>query len=306
MPVKIPDGLPALEVLREENIRVIPERRAFTQDIRPLEVAIVNLMPLKPVAETQLLRLLSNSPLQVSVTFLRPASHQCKNTTPHHLEKFYQDLEEIRHARFDCLIITGAPVETLPFSDVAYWDELRRLMDWSVSHVYSTLHVCWGAQAGLYHHYGVPKYELPLKMSGVFEHTALETYHPILQGFDSVFLAPHSRHTETRLDDVRKHEALTVLSVSDEAGVYLIEAKRGRQIFVTGHPEYDRCTLKEEYERDLAKGLSVPLPANYFPGGDPSKEPKVSWSAHANLLFSNWLNDVYQETPFDLNELEPL
>jgi homoserine O-succinyltransferase len=305
MPVKIPDGLPAIKVLEGENVRVIPERQAFAQDIRPLQIAIVNLMPLKSVAETQLLRLLSNSPLQVSVTFLRLASYQSKNTTPRYLAKFYRDFGEVLKTRFDCLIITGAPVETLPFSAVAYWDELRRVMDWSLGHVYSTLHICWGAQAGLYHHYGVPKHDLSQKMFGIFEHTTLEPRNPILQGFDTVFLAPHSRHTEIRREDVLKNDSLQILSDSEKAGVYIVGNKSGRHIFVTGHPEYDQLTLKEEYDRDRSKGLSISLPINYFPGDDSSRPPVVSWRAHASLLFTNWLNNVYQHTLFDLNELGP-
>jgi homoserine O-succinyltransferase len=306
MPVKIPDGLPAAKVLEEERISLIPESRAFVQDIRPIQVVVVNIMPIKSVAETQLLRLLSNSPLQVAITLLHPRSHQSKNTAPEYLAKFYKNFDEIKHTRFDCLVITGAPVETLDFVEVAYWSELQEIMEWSLSHVYSSLHLCWGAQAGLYHHYGVPKYALPQKVFGIYPHTITKPHSALLHGFDDVFLAPHSRHTDVLREDILKVDSLEILSESDTAGVYMVSTKDYRQVFVTGHPEYDPLTLKGEYERDRAKGLSISLPVNYFPNDDPSKSPVVSWRGHASLLFTNWLNVVYQRAPFNLNELKSL
>jgi homoserine O-succinyltransferase len=306
MPVKIPDGLPAAKVLEEEGVAVIPESRAFAQDIRPLRIAVANIMPVKSVAETQLLRLLSNSPLQVSVTLLHLSSHRPKNTAPEYLAKFYKSFEEIRRERFDCLVITGAPVETIRFVEVAYWDELRRIMDWSRTHVYSSLHLCWGAQAGLYHHYGVEKHLLPQKMFGVFPHRVVSRDSALLHGFDDVFNAPHSRYTEVRREDILGVGALRLLAESETAGVYLVGAHDDRQIFISGHPEYDRLALKSEYERDRKKGLNVALPANYFPGDDPTVFPAMSWRGHASLLFTNWLSDVYQKAPFDLDGLEPL
>lgn len=305
MPVKIPDGLPARKVLEQEGVLVIPQSRAFVQDIRPLRVAIVNLMPLKSVTETQLLRLLSGSPLQVSVTFLALSSRQRKNTPPEHLARFYKSFAEVRQERFDCLIVTGAPVETLPFTEVAYWDKLRELLDWSLSHVYSSLHLCWGAQAALYHYYGIEKHLLPRKLSGIFAHIVAEERNALLQGFDRRFFAPHSRYTEVRREDIRKVSPLCLLAESRTAGVYLAARRDGRQVFVTGHPEYDKLTLREEYERDVANCVPVSLPVNYFPGNNPRKAPVVSWRGHAHLLFTNWLNDVYQHAPFDLNELKP-
>ncbi|MFA6339155.1 MAG: homoserine O-succinyltransferase [Candidatus Paceibacterota bacterium] len=306
MPVKIPDDLPAVKVLEEENIFVMPESRAFTQDIRPLQIAIVNIMPKKSVTETQLLRLLSNSPLQAAVTFLHPRSHTSKNTAPEHLAKFYKNFEDVKEAKFDCLIITGAPVETIDFSAVAYWNELQEIMEWSRSHVYSSLHICWGAQAGLYHHYGIPKYATSQKIFGIFPHKIIEQHNSLLCGFDDVFLAPHSRHTEVRREDILKISSLRILSESDTAGVFIVSIKDDRQIFITGHPEYDQMTLKDEYERDISKGLPTSLPVNYFPDNDHYKIPMVNWRSHASLLFANWLNIVYQKTPFDLNNLEPL
>lgn len=305
MPINIPHGLPAGAILEAEGVSVISEARAFKQDIRPLQVLILNLMPLKVVTETQLLRLLSNSPLQVSVTFLRLASHQSKNTPQEHLAKFYRNFVEVKQHRFDCLIVTGAPVETLPFERVTYWDELRAILDWSFTHVFSSFHICWGAQAALYHWYGVEKYLLENKLSGVFSHTVLEKQHALMRGFDTAFAAPHSRYTGVRREDIKKMNSLHLLAESDVAGAYLVASRNRRLVFVTGHPEYDRLTLKGEFERDVAKGMQVSLPANYFPNDEPDCEPSTTWYAHANLLFSNWLNDVYQHTPFDLNELKP-
>lgn len=305
MPVKIPDNLPAIEILNNENIFAMGEQRAFTQDIRPLRIAILNLMPVKSVTETQLLRLLSNTPLQLEITLLRTESHLSKNTSEEHLENFYQTFSEVKDQRFDGMIITGAPVEQLEYEEFNYWDELTEIMDWSRHNVFSTLHICVGAQAGLYHHYGVPKYLLEGKMFGVFRHTCTRKNIPLLRGFDDDFYVPHSRHTEVRRADVEKVEDLEVLAESPEAGVYIVSSKDGRLIFVTGHSEYDALSLKAEYDRDIAKGLDIKLPRNYFPDDDPSKPPLVKWRSHANLLFTNWLNyHVYQETPYDLDELK--
>jgi len=305
MPVKIPDGLPAAAILEAENILIMPESLAFTQNIRPAQIAIVNIMPNKCATETRLLRLLSGSPLQVAVRFLHPRSHACRNTPAEHLARFYSSFEEVRDLRFDCLIITGAPVETIPFEEVNYWNELQELMDWSRSNVHSTLHLCWGAQAGLYHHYGIAKHLLPQKLSGVFAHTITEPQHPLQHGFDDEFFAPHSRYTGIRNEDIERVGALRILSASPEAGAYIIADKDARRIFITGHPEYGRLTLKEEYDRDLAKGLPVPVPANYFPGDDPALLPAARWQCHASLLFMNWLNMVYQGTSFDPHDQEP-
>jgi len=305
MPIRIPDSLPAAEVLTGENIFVMTEARAETQDIRPLSIVLLNLMPTKIATETQLLRLIGNTPIQVDVTFLHPESHKSKNTPEEHLLKFYNTFSEIRDKKFDGLIITGAPVEQMPFEEVNYWEELKEIMQWSVHNVYSTFHICWGAQAGLYYHYGIPKYPIPEKMSGIFEHRVSKSNVKLLRGFDERFYAPHSRHTEIRREDIEKVDGLEILSESDEAGVYIVSAMNGRQIFVTGHSEYDALTLKSEYERDLGKGLNPQIPKNYFPDDNPQKPPIVKWRAHANLLFANWLNYyVYQETPFNLDELE--
>ncbi len=305
MPIKIPDSLPAAEVLSGENIFVMSEARAEKQDIRPLSIALLNLMPTKITTETQLLRLIGNTPIQVDVTFLHPETHISKNTPEEHLLKFYNTFSEIRDKKFDGLIITGAPVEQMPFEEVNYWDELKEIMDWSLHHVYSTFHICWGAQAGLYHHFGIPKYPIPEKMSGVFEHRVTKQNVMLLRGFDERFYAPHSRHTEIRRKDIDEVPELNILAESDEAGVYIVSALKGRQIFVTGHSEYDPLTLKSEYDRDLSKGLDPKVPRNYFPDDDPSKSPMVKWRAHANLLYANWLNYyVYQETPFDLEEID--
>lgn len=301
MPIKIPDNLPAKEVLNQENIFTMDETVAFHQDIRPLRIAILNLMPTKETTETQILRLIGNTPLQVEFVLLHPKSHTSKNTSAEHLEQFYKTFEDIRDEFFDGMIITGAPVEQMPFEDVNYWQELAQIMDWTNDHVTSTFHICWGAQAGLYHHFGIQKFALSEKVFGVFPHTINKRNVKLLRGFDEVFLVPQSRHTEVRREDIEKVPALEILSESEESGVYLVATKDGKHIFVTGHSEYDPCTLKWEYDRDVSKGLPIALPKNYYPNDDPSREPRITWRAHANLLYSNWLNYyVYQETPFDL------
>ncbi|MBN7773352.1 homoserine O-acetyltransferase MetA [Clostridium aminobutyricum] len=302
MPIKVPDNFPAIEILNKENIFTMQESRAYHQDIRLLEIAILNLMPIKIETETQILRLLGNSPLQVKVTFLHPKTHTSKNTSENHLDIFYKTFEDVKQDRFDGLIITGAPVEQLEFEEVNYWDELKEIMEWSTQHVYSTLHICWGAQAGLYYHYGIKKYLLREKLSGVFHHKIVKKNVKLLRGFDDTFLVPHSRHATVRREDIDKVSKLEIIAESKEAGVYIVKAMGGRQIFVTGHSEYDPLTLKAEYDRDVLKGLEVNIPKNYFPDDDPKKYPKVTWKSHANLLFSNWLNYyVYQETPYHLN-----
>lgn len=304
MPIKIPDNLPAKEILQGENIFVMGEDRAVHQDIRALRIAILNLMPTKIVTETQLLRLLGNTPLQVEITLMRMNSHQSKNTPEEHLLTFYQTFDELKAQKFDGFIITGAPVEQLPFEDVDYWPELQTVIDWSRTNVYSTLFICWGAQAGLYHQFGIPKYPLPAKMFGVFEHTFSRPNVPLLRGFDDVFFAPHSRHTEIRSDDILQVAEVEILSESPKAGVYIVARKDGRQIFVTGHSEYDPLTLKSEYDRDIALGLPIQVPENYYPEDDPTRAPVVRWRGHSSLLFANWLNYyVYQETPYNLDEL---
>ncbi|WP_078554187.1 homoserine O-acetyltransferase MetA [Bacillus alkalicellulosilyticus] len=301
MPIKVPDNLPAKEILSRENIFVMDESRAYRQDIRPLKIAILNLMPVKETTESQILRLLGNTPLQVDVVFIYPDSHVSKNTSQEHLSSFYKTFDEIKEYRFDGLIITGAPVEKMEFEEVNYWEELQRIMDWSVTHVTSTLHICWGALAGLYHHYNVPKHMLDTKMFGVFPHLVKVSNVKLLRGFDDIYLAPHSRHSEVRREDIEKVPDLEILSESEEAGIYIVASKNGKQIFVTGHSEYDCCTLQEEYQRDLDKGLQIDIPLNYFPENNPANAPVLRWRAHSNLLFSNWLNYyVYQETPYDL------
>ncbi len=305
MPIKIPDSLPATQQLRNENIFVMSEKKAMHQDIRPLKIAIVNLMPTKITTETQLLRLLSNSPLQVEIDLLKMQSHTSKNTPDNHLKTFYKNFSDIKDSKYDGMIITGAPVENLDFSDVDYWDELEEIMDWTTTHVTSTLHICWAAQAGLFYHYGIPKYSLEHKCSGVFKHKVIRKTAKIVRGFDSEFYAPHSRYTEVRKEDIKKIKDLEILAESDEAGVYIVFSKGGRRIFVTGHSEYDATTLAEEYQRDLAKGINPQVPANYFPDNNPSKPPIVRWRSHANLLFSNWLNYfVYQITPYDIERIK--
>ncbi|MCQ6558671.1 homoserine O-acetyltransferase MetA [Paenibacillus mendelii] len=301
MPIKVPDHLPAKEILNNENIFVMDESVAYHQDIRPLRIAILNLMPTKETTETQLLRLIGNTPLQVEAVLLHPKTHISKNTSFEHLESFYKTFDEIEHEYYDGMIITGAPVEHLPFEDVNYWEELKMIMDWSARRVTSTFHICWAAQAGLYHHYGVPKYDLSEKMFGVFPHTIEKQNVPLLRGFDEQFFVPQSRHTDVHREDIDRVTDLEVLSVSEDAGVYIAASRNGRQIFVTGHSEYDPLSLKYEYDRDKAKGMAIDVPKNYFPHDDPSLLPRSSWRAHANLLFSNWLNYyVYQQTPYDL------
>jgi homoserine O-succinyltransferase len=291
-------------VLRDENIFVMTEERAVHQDIRPLRIAILNLMPNKAVTETQLLRLLGNTPIQVDVTLLHPGSHVSKHTPPEYLASFYRSFDDVRDERFDGLIITGAPVEQLEFNEVNYWNELELIMEWSLSNVYSTLHICWGAQAGLYHHFGVPKYPLERKLSGVFRHRLTRKNVPLFRGFDDEFLAPHSRYTGVRREDIEAVPGIEVLAESDEAGVFAVASEDGRQVYVTGHPEYDPSTLKNEYERDKSKGLGPEVPASYFPDDDPGKEPVVRWRSHANLMFANWINYyVYQSTPYDLSQM---
>jgi len=307
MPINIPSNLPAYETLQNENIFVMSEERAKSQDIRPLRIAIMNLMPVKIVTETQLLRLIGNSPLQVDIVLLHPKSYMSKNTPEEHLNLFYSTFDEVKDQKFDGLIITGAPVETMPFEEVAYWNELKEVMDWSVTNVFSTFHICWGAQAGLYHHYGIPKYMLDKKMFGVFPHYVTEKYVKLFRGFDDIFYVPQSRHTEVRREDIEKVPGLKILSESKDSGIYIVATENGRQIFVTGHSEYDPNSLKDEYIRDINKGMDIDLPKNYFPDDDPNKEPIVKWRGHANLLFTNWLNYyVYQETPFDINSIPPL
>jgi len=305
LPINIPDNLPAVRVLEEENIFVMKHSRAIKQDIRPLEILIMNLMPDKITTETQILRLIGNSPLQTNLTFIHPRSHESKNTSKDHLGTFYQYFDEIKNKKFDGLIITGAPVENMDFESVDYWAELVEIMEWSRHNVFSTFHICWAAQAGLFYHYGISKYPLKEKMFGVFEHKLNKKHVKLLRGFDDVFFVPHSRHTEVRREDIEKVKGLEILSESSESGVYLVASRDGKQFFITGHSEYDVLTLKKEYERDLAKGLKIAMPKNYFPNNDPKREPLVSWRAHANLIYCNWLNYyVYQETPFNLKEIK--
>lgn len=304
MPIKIQSTLPARAILENENIFVMGEERAAHQDIRAMRVAILNLMPTKIATETQILRLLSNSALQVEITLLHTATYESKNTDADHLLNHYVTFEEIEKEKFDGLIITGAPVEQMPFEEVEYWDELTRILDWAETNVESNFYICWGAQAALYHRYGVPKYDLPHKMFGVYEHRVLSSTESLLRGFDDIFLAPHSRHTEIRRADVEKVDDLNILAESDEAGIYILGTKDGRHIFVTGHSEYDPLTLKGEYDRDVNKGLPINVPQNYYPKDDPSKTPHVRWRGHANLLYANWLNYyVYQVTPFDPDQI---
>lgn len=304
MPIKIPADLPARVSLEEENIFVMTDDRAMTQDIRPLEIVIVNLMPTKIATETQLLRLLGNTPLQVNVTLLRTQGHISRNTPLQHLEKFYKTFDEIKKRNFDGVIVTGAPVEHLEFSDVDYWDELGLIMNFASKHAASTLYICWAAQAALYHFFGIEKHILPAKVSGIFPHTVLTPRCRLFRGFDDVFYAPHSRHTGISREDVCNCPDLTLLAESPEAGVFMAESHKGREIFVTGHLEYDATTLDAEYRRDLGKGMNPQMPRHYYPGDNPDRLPVVSWRAHAHLFFSNWLNYyVYQETPFNLDEV---
>ena len=302
MPIKIQNDLPAKEILERENIFVMDDQRAIHQDIRPIQILILNLMPLKEDTELQLLRSLSNTPLQVDVHFMTVESHESKNTPSSHLNKFYQTFPEIRKKRYDGMIITGAPVEQMEFEDVDYWEELISIMDWTEKHVTSTIILCWAAQAALYHFYGLEKRPLEQKMFGLFWHKVMNRKTPLVRGFDDMFLAPHSRHTETPMEDIRKCEELTVLAESEKAGLFLAMAEEGRRIFVMGHPEYDRITLDQEYKRDLSRNLPILLPENYYREDDPENRPLLMWRAHANNLYTNWLNYyVYQTTPYDID-----
>ena len=304
MPIKIPDSLPARATLEGENIFVMTEYRAIHQDMRPLNLLILNLMPTKIVTETQLLRKLSNSPLQVQVELLQMSSHTSQNTDASHLSSVYTTFDQIMDRKFDGMIITGAPVENYDFTDVDYWPELCRIMDWTSTHVHSTLHVCWGAQAGLFHHYGIPKYSLDKKLFGVFPHTALKTQSPLFRGFDDVFYVPHSRHTENHEEDIRRISELEMLAVSEEAGVFAVKSEDNRRFFITGHPEYDPDTQSREYYRDVEKGLPIDVPKHYFPNDDPSRPPVVQWRSAGQLFYTNWLNYyVYQTTPYDITQI---
>lgn len=304
MPIRIPDALPATAALESENIFVMTEYRAIHQDIRPLRVLILNLMPTKIATETQLMRKLSNTPLQIEVDLLRTLSHEAKNVSPDHLKTFYRTFEDVRNEQYDGLIITGAPVEKLAFEDVDYWDELVDIMDWSKANVHSTLHICWGAQAGLYHHYGIDKHEMPAKLSGVYEHYLAKPSSPLVRGVDDRFYAVHSRYTTVDRAEVEAHPDLEVIAASDEAGLYLAKSVDSRHFFVFGHPEYDADTLRLEYERDVAAGIDPDVPVNYFPDDDPTREPLCTWRAQAQLIYTNWLNYyVYQTTPYDLTQL---
>ena len=304
MPINIPATLPANSALQRENIFVMDEERASHQDIRPLKIAILNLMPKKIETETQLLRLLSNTPLQIDLELLQMASHVSKNTADGHLIKYYKTLRDVQDQRFDGMIITGAPVEQMPFEEVDYWPELCAVFDWAKTNVYSTLHICWGAQAGLYYYYNITKYDLSSKMFGVFPHTVLQPFHQLVRGFDEIFYAPHSRHTEVREEDIFQHPELEILAKSHLSGVYITADTAGRRFFVMGHSEYDRGTLAAEYFRDLERGLPIHIPYNYFEGDDPDQQPRFIWRSHANLLFVNWLNYfVYQQTPYNLEEM---
>ena len=301
MPIRVQNDLHVKEILESENILVMDEHRATHQDIRPIKIGLLNLMPLKEETELQILRSLSNTPIQVDVTFVTVSGHVSKNTPTSHLNKFYEKFSEIKKSRFDGFIITGAPVEQMPFEEVDYWEELTQIMEWTKTHVTSTIHLCWGAQAGIYYHYGIDKVQLDKKVFGVFRHKVMNRKIPLVRGFDDVFLAPHSRHTEVPMDKIRADSRLTVLAESDRAGLFLAMAQDGRQIFVMGHPEYDRVTLDGEYRRDLAKGLSIEMPENYYEDDDPDHKPLLTWRAHANNLYTNWLNYyVYQVTPYDL------
>ncbi len=303
MPIKIQSDLPAKAELEEENIFVMDENRAISQNIRPLEIIVLNLMPIKQDTELQLLRGLSNTPLQIDVTFLQMSSHVSKNTSASHIKKFYQTFEEIKSNNYDGMIITGAPVEKLDFEEVNYWDELTTVMEWSKKHVTSTIHICWGAQAGLYYHYGIKKELLSKKLSGVYKHRVMNRKEPLVRGFDDVFMAPHSRYTQASRQQILDNPRLKVLADSDEAGIYIVLGDGGKEIFVMGHPEYDRLTLDQEYKRDIDKGIEPDLPVNYYPDDDCNRRPLLSWRSHANNLYTNWLNYyVYQITPYDLNE----
>lgn len=302
MPIKVQNNLPAKKIMEQENIFMMDETRATTQNIRPLYIAVLNLMPLKEDTEVQLLRSLSNTPLQIEITFLTTASYIGKNTTLSHLNEFYKTYDDVKERKFDGLIITGAPVEQMEYEEVQYWEELKQIMEWSKANVTSTMHICWGAQAGLYYHYGIQKEQLDHKLFGVFRHRVLNRRIPLVRGFDDVFYAPHSRHTDVPIEKLRADDRITILAESDEAGAFLSMAKDGRQIFVMGHPEYDRMTLDQEYKRDLSKGLPIDMPKNYYPDDNPDNRPLLTWRAQANNLYTNWLNYyVYQVTPYDLD-----
>ncbi len=305
MPIKIPNNLPAAKTLQEENIFIMTETRAITQDIRPLKILILNLMPKKIETETQLSRLLGNTPLQVEPELIRTSTHRSKNVSEEHLLAFYKTFDEVKERTFDGMIITGAPVEHMPFEEVEYWQELCEIMEWCKTHVHSTLHICWGAQAGLYYHYGIQKHEVPEKMFGIFPHVVERKSSILFRGFDDVFFVPQSRHTTVRREDIEKVRALKILSSSERTGVYAVATENGRQIFLTGHSEYDADTLKNEYLRDLSQGKPIKIPENYFPDNDATKPPLVTWRGHAHLLFSNWLNYfVYQSTPYDIEQVK--
>lgn len=300
MPIKIPNNLSAQQIFSRENIFIMDESRAITQDIRPLKIVILNLMPKKIETETQLLRLLGNSPIQVDIDLLQTASHTSKNTSSEHLLHFYKTFDEIKDQKYDGMILTGAPVEQMEFADVDYWPELCEILEWTKTNVFSSFHICWSAQAALYYHYGIKKYPLDEKMFGIFSHSLTDKTHPLLYGFDDIFFAPHSRHTEVREDEIRQIADLTVLSTSQQAGVYIVASKQHNQFFVTGHSEYDADTLAQEYFRDVAKGDAIRLPQNYFPGNNQDNPPLIRWKTHAHLLYTNWLNFfVYQQTPYD-------
>ena len=302
MPIKVPSNLPAKQVILDENIFTMDELRSSTQQIRPLEIAILNLMPVKEDTEVDLMRSMSNTPLQLNLTFVTTGTYQGTHTKVEHLDQFYETFESIKHRRFDGLLITGAPVEMMEFEEVAYWEELAAIMEWSKTHVTSTLHICWGAQAGLYYHYGIHKRDLGYKIFGVYPHTVHHRRTPFIRGFDDIFYAPHSRYTESDPEEIRANPELTVLAESEEAGVFIVIAKKGRQVFVMGHPEYDRLTLDREYRRDIGKGIDIQIPKNYYPDDDPTKRPRLLWRGHANTLYSNWLNYyVYQVTPYRLD-----
>ena len=305
MPIKIPNDLPAVQTLLDENIFAITETRAITQDIRPLRILLLNLMPKKIETETQISRILGNTPLQIELTLIRTKTHISQNTSSEHLLAFYKTFEDVKNENFDGMIITGAPVELMPFNEVDYWDELCEIMDWSVTHVHSTMHICWGAQAGLYHHYGIEKHQMDKKLFGVFEHICDYPKSMLLRGFDNVFYAPHSRYTYVRREDIENTADLKILASSEEAGVHIVAKNGGRQFFVMGHAEYDPLTLDAEYRRDIAAGLNTDIPKNYYPDDNPENAPEVKWRAHGSLLYTNWLNYfVYQSTPYDLKELK--
>ncbi|MCQ2210797.1 MAG: homoserine O-succinyltransferase [Paludibacteraceae bacterium] len=305
MPLNIPIDLPAIKALEKENIFVKDSNSASHQDIRPLKIIILNLMPLKITTETDLVRLLSNSPLQIELEFMKIKSHTSKNTPIEHMKMFYKDFELLKENRYDGMIITGAPLENMEYEEVSYWNEITEIFEWSKTHVQSTIYICWAAQAGLYYHYNIPKYKLDKKMFGIFKHVVLDPKNPIFRGFDDEFFVPHSRHTEVRKEDILKNSSLKLLSESPDAGVYIVQAKKGREIYVMGHSEYAPNTLRDEYFRDKEKGLEIDIPKNYFQDDDPEKKPIVRWRSHANLLFVNWLNYfVYQSTPFDINKIK--